>query len=95
MRDNIIIINAFPSNDNKIKMLEEQISYLKKLNIPILVVSGCKVPENIVNEIDYLIINKDNEIIGKDFYYNIYKSEIFDFTYDINNWGINKYFAAI
>ena len=98
MRDNIIIINAFPSNDNKIKMLEEQISYLKKLNIPILVVSGCKVPENIVNEIDYLIINKDNEIIGKDFYYNIYKSEIFDFTYDYishNNDNIRYYWSNV
>ena len=86
MKDNIIIINAFPSNDNKIKMLEEQVSYLKKLNIPILIVSGCYVPKNIVSEVDYVLTNKDNEIIGKDFYYELYNNGIFDFPYDFTEY---------
>jgi hypothetical protein len=98
MKDNIIIINAFPSNDNKIKMLERQISYLKKLNIPILLVSGCHVPDNIVSEVDYILINKDNEIIGKDFYYKLYNNGIFDFPYDFiqfDNTTIRYYWSNV
>lgn len=82
-KTNIIIINAFPKNEEKMLLLTEQITHLKKLNIPILLVSGCSVPEFIENKVDYLLINTENEIIGKDFSNFLRKNEIHDFAFDV------------
>ena len=72
----IIIINGFPNNGRKIKILEEQITYLKQLNLPILMVSGCDVPPHISNLLDYVIINKENEVLGKDYQYYLQSKEV-------------------
>lgn len=98
MKDKIIIINAYPKGLKKIGLLTEQISYLKKLNIPILLVSGCEVPEFIQKEIDYLIINTENERIEKDFYYDVKNAGIHDITYeylDGNSYEIILYSANV
>ena len=63
---NLIIINAYPINEFKISLLEQQLFYFKQLEFKILVVSGCDVPEKLRNNIDYLILNSDNVVIDKD-----------------------------
>lgn len=68
MKD-IIIINAYPNNDFKISLLEQQLFNFKQLGIKIMVVSGCDVPEKLRSSIDYLIINTDNIRIDKDHTY--------------------------
>lgn len=82
MKENIIIINAFPSNDYKISLLREQIFYLKQINIPILLISGCEVPDDIKVDITYLVINTENEYIGKDFCTFLKQNNIHDFAFD-------------
>lgn len=66
-RKEIVIINGFPNNERKIKILEEQITNFKQLNLPILMVSGCDVPPHISNLLDYIIVNKENEVLGRDY----------------------------
>jgi len=73
MTESIIIINTFPNTDEKIKMLQEQITHFKTTNYPILIISGCDIPEHISSKVDYVIINKENEILDKKFNYNIVK----------------------
>jgi hypothetical protein len=68
MKD-IIIINAYPNNDFKISLLEQQLFNFKQLGIKIMVVSGCDVPEKLRSSIDYLVINTDNIRIDKDHTY--------------------------
>lgn len=84
MQDNkeIIIINAIPNNREKITMLEAQLSYLKKLDTPIMIVSGCDVPQEISKQVDYVIINKDNEVIEKDYSCKMYRAGLHDLSYD-------------
>ena len=72
----VIIINAFPNNEQKISLLTNQVENLKKLNLPILIISGCQIPRHIIEQIDYYIINTDNERLEK------------DFSYKINNMGV-------
>jgi hypothetical protein len=81
-KSDIIIINAFPKDEGKILLLTEQLMYLKKLNKPILLVSGCPVPEFIENKVDYLIVNTENEIIGKDYSNYLRENDIHDFAFD-------------
>jgi hypothetical protein len=82
-KSDIIIINAFPNNEEKILLLTEQLMYLRKLNKPILLVSGCPVPEFIENKVDYLLVNTENEIIGKDFPNYLRQNGIHDFAFDV------------
>ena len=69
VKNNIIIISTFPNTLEKISFLQEQLYYFSKLKIPILVISGCDIPAHLNFMIDYLIINKENEKIEKDFMY--------------------------
>ena len=66
---NLIIINAYPINEFKTSLLEQQLFYFKQLGVKILVVSGCDVPEKLRVKIDYLIVNTDNIRIEKDHTY--------------------------
>jgi len=68
-KDNIIIISTFPNTLEKISFLQEQLYYFNKLKIPVLVISGCDVPAHLNHMIDYLIINKENERLERDFTY--------------------------
>lgn len=85
--DEIIIINAIPNSQEKIEMLERQIFYFKKLNKPIMVVSGCNVPDHIIDQIDYLIVNTDNEVIETDYSSKMYDMGLSDLSYDFDNIG--------
>jgi hypothetical protein len=50
-------------------------------------VSGCPVPEFIENKVDYLLVNTENEIIGKDFSNHLRQNGIHDFVFDVTNSG--------
>ena len=78
----LIIINAIPINEEKIAMLDKQLSYLKKLGMPIMIVSGCDVPPKIAEQVNYIVVNKDNEIIDKDYSTKMYRAGLHDLAYD-------------
>ena len=82
MRNDIVIINAFPNNEEKLMLLVEQLGFLTKLGKPILLISGCAVPEFIEKKVEYLFINTENEVIGKDYSYFLSKNGIHDFAFD-------------
>lgn len=88
----VIIINAIPNSEAKIKMLEEQLLYFKKLNAPIILVSGCNVPEHIATQVDYIIVNNDNEVIGKDYSHKMYNLGLTDLSYDY--FKLNEYLCV-
>ena len=98
IKDELIIINAFPKDEIKIKMLERQLSYLKQLNLPILIISGCTVPEHIINQVDYVIINTENELLDRDWTHKIvtsgFKTYVFDSLKD-NNFHANFYWPNV
>lgn len=83
-----ILINSYPINEKKIKVLEKQILSFKALNIPIILCSGCEVPQSIYSKVDYIIINKEKEIKPASFYRNAYCSGlggIACLTFNISN----------
>jgi len=86
-KSDIIIINAFPSNNDKILLLGEQINSLRGIDKPILLISGCPVPEFIVKSVDYFLLNTENEIIGKDWSYFLRKNGVNDFGFDYSEIG--------
>ena len=71
-REKLIIINGYPNTLRKIEIVERQLNYLKKLGYPILFVSGCNVPSSILDQVDYFILNTNNEPLRKDFTYNLF-----------------------
>lgn len=73
MKDEIIIINTFPNNNKKIELLKEQIINFKNVNYPILLISGCFIPKEVYEMVDYVIINKENDILDKKFNKIIYE----------------------
>jgi uncharacterized membrane protein len=76
MKKNIIIINTFPNTEIKQKLLTEQVNNLNKLGYPILLISGCEIPKHITDIVDFYFINKVTNIIGKDFTYKLFESEL-------------------
>lgn len=81
-KNDIIVINSFPSNEEKLMLLVEQLGYLAKLNKPILLISGCQVPEFIESKVQYLFINTENEVIGGDFCHFLTTNGIHDFAFE-------------
>lgn len=74
MKSNIIIINSFANTDIKVGYLRSQISHFKRLNIHILVISGCDLPIDIIHDIDYLILNRGHEtddVVDRSFLYKL------------------------
>lgn len=59
---NCILINSYPNNDHKQNLLREQIKLLKSINLPIILCSGCEIPNDIVKEVNYVVINKNKRI---------------------------------
>jgi hypothetical protein len=73
-KEKLIIINGYPNTLRKIEIVEKQLKYLKKLGYPILFISGCKIPSSILDQVDYFILNTNNEPLGKDFTYHLLHS---------------------
>jgi len=55
----VILINAYPINDRKKNILKYQISNLKKLNLPIVLCSGCDLDQDVIDSVSYHFINKE------------------------------------
>jgi len=97
-KEEIVIINAIPNSSDKVEMLEKQIHYFSKLNLPILVVSGCDIPQHILPTIDYYIVNTDNERIEKDYSCKMYEAGLTDLALDheiIGNALFNFYWPTV
>lgn len=92
LKEEIIIINAIPNTQAKIQMLGEQLFYFKKLNLPIMIVSGCHVPPYISEQVEYVIVNTDNEIIGTDYSRKMYDLGLHNLSYDYQK--IDKYMCC-
>ena len=59
---NVVLINSFPSSEKKIATLKKQISKLKEIGCPIVLCSGCKVPNDIIDSVDFFFLNKEKII---------------------------------
>lgn len=93
-REKLIIINGYPNTLRKIEIVERQLSYLKELGYPILFISGCKVPSSILDQVDYFILNTNNEPLGKDFTFNLLHSGFWDASHvymEFGNYSANFY----
>lgn len=89
-KEKLIIINGYPNTLRKIEIVEQQLSYLKKLEYPILFISGCKVPSSILDQVDYFILNTNNESLGKDFTHNLFKLGYWDASHTFIDFGTNS-----
>ena len=97
-KNKLVIINAFPKDSEKIKMLENQVNYLKQLDIPILIVSGCHVPKHILDKVNYSIINTENDILDKDWTRKIVESGNNTYVCDVldeNSFYVNFYWPNV
>jgi|688.fasta_scaffold159780_2 hypothetical protein len=70
MKDAIIIIDVFLNSQSKINIFENLLKTIKKLNIPILVISNFEAPQRILNEIDYFIFSKENLLFSENSFDN-------------------------
>ena len=91
----IFCITAYCNTQDKIDVLIENILLLKKYNYSILLHSYLKVPNNISNLVDYLIIDKDNPIIHRGtkalWWYLQYSKFQLNKTWDDSSWtAINQ-----
>ena len=59
---NVALINSFPNSEKKIATLKKQISKLKEIGCPIVLCSGCKTPNDIIDSVDYFFLNKEKII---------------------------------
>jgi len=71
----IIIIDAFLNSTYKIEVFKLTLASIKKLNLPILVVSNHQVPDELIKNFDYFIYSKDNLLFSDS--YDKYPSVVF------------------
>ena len=64
---NAVLINAYPINQKKQDILHRSVLNFKKLGLPVIVISGCDIPENIAKNIDYYIINREKFVLSKNY----------------------------
>lgn len=65
---NCILINSYTNTNHKLELLRESIKNLKKLNLDIILCSGCIVPDDILNQVEYFILSKEKLIKSAFFY---------------------------
>ena len=63
----IIIIDAFITNSRNKSKLSEFIQSVKKINIPILLVSNTIISEDIIKEVDYYLYDSNNRLFKDTF----------------------------
>lgn len=59
---NVALINSYCNTEKKINTLREFVSRLKKVNLPIILCSGCDAPKDIIQSVDYYFSNKEKNI---------------------------------
>lgn len=60
----IALISTFCDNDEKLEILKKNIIQIKQLGIDVMIFSPLKVPEEIVDLCDYVIISKENPVLN-------------------------------
>lgn len=66
--ENCVLINSYTNTEYKLGLLRENIKNLKTLDLKIILCSGCDVPDDVLNQIDYFILNKEKLIKPALFY---------------------------
>lgn len=66
MDNDILIILSHTNSPSKVEMLKQCISSLKKYNKKIILSTNSTFPEEIINEVDYILFDKNNPIIHYD-----------------------------
>lgn len=98
MNETIIIIDAFLNKKYRIDIFEQALKQIKKIELPILLISNSTVSENIQKEIDYFIYDKSNLLFSYE-YENIPMSNYYFYTNDIifENYShhIQKYALSV
>lgn len=82
----LIIISAYPENQQKEDILSKCVDKLKVLEFDILIVSHCPIPLHIQNKVNYCLIDNQNILLPYELtpkYWNIND----DFNVTINNYG--------
>ena len=59
-KDAIIIFDAFLNSSSRVKVFEQTLKSVKKLGLPIMVISNFKMADYLIDEFDYFIYSKDN-----------------------------------
>lgn len=59
-KDAIIIFDAFLNNASRVEVFKKTLKSVKKLGLPIMVISNFKMQDYLINEFDYFIYSKDN-----------------------------------
>lgn len=90
LQKNAVLINAYPNNEKKLKILETSVLTFKKLGLPIIVISGCDIPESVAKHIDYYIINREKLVLGKDYMHmcnrlNNYYNNLSSLSFKLNS----------
>jgi hypothetical protein len=67
MNRGLIIIDAFLESESRLELFKPVLEKVKKLDLPILLISNSSVPKEIQNEVDYFIYDKRN-ILFEDSY---------------------------
>lgn len=66
-KDAVLILDAFLNSSYRIEVFEKTLKSVKKFELPIMVISNFKIPDYLIDQIDYYIYSKDN-ILFNDLY---------------------------
>jgi len=64
----IFIIDVYATTETKLQLLKDCISSVKSIGCPIMIVSHCTIPEEIIKLVDYHIYDADNSFNGNHTY---------------------------
>jgi hypothetical protein len=73
---NCILINSFTNTKYKLDLLYKQIENVKQTNYPIILCSGCTVPNDIIDKVDHFILNKEKIIRPASFQKECWKNNL-------------------
>ena len=84
-KNEIIIFDIFLDSDHKINIFKQTLNSVKKLNLPIMVISNFDVPNYLISQFDYFIYSKEN-LLFTDSYDEYDKSHV---SFNHNSKEIN------
>jgi FkbM family methyltransferase len=71
-KNKIFIIDAYATTDVKLNLLRDCIKSIKTMQCPIMIVSHCTLPEDIVSSVDYHLYDSDNRFnVSHNYAYDI------------------------
>lgn len=63
----ILIVDAFFHNSSCLAVFKNYLSFIKKLNFPIMLVTNSKFEPSLIDEVDYILYDKNNRLFKKDY----------------------------